>query len=208
MRPAPTIIRTLALSTAALLLCVCATGCGTIARLSGTSNELSISSGDQSRALTPEFTTAVYMPVDPQTAEVYLTDMPIERLRDQKDTLSDVTGHLVHLHLFLIPKAGETPIDTTACNLTLRHAVLAGPGSGLYSGGGFVQPSGAIGDESIAGAIAGSSHRLVRRAGAFKDALGSGQVVGRFSATRDDESARALAARLDAFARAMKPIEK
>lgn len=189
-----------------------------MARLSGNSNALTIESTDASRSLSPSFTTAVYLPVDPQTADVYLTDLPLERLRDSKDTLADASGNIVHLHLFLVPKAGDTPIDRTACNITMRHLVLAGssgearthtlPIAGLYSGGGFVLPSGTIGDDSIAGSITGSSHRLVKTSAMFNDALGSGAVTGRFDAARDDDVSRAISAKFDSVARRLKPISE
>ena len=194
--------------------------CGTMARLSGTTNALTVTSTDQTRTLAPSFSTAVYLPVDPQTAEVYLTDIPLDRLRDPKDTLADAQGNILHLHLFLVPKAGDTPIDATACNLTLRHLVLAGtpnaasPGSaskaspitGLYSGGGFVLPSGDPGDDSSGGSISGSSHRLVKASPAFKDPVGSGSITGRFDAVRDDDAARIIAARIESLTRALKPV--
>lgn len=217
MTPTP-IVRPVLLAAAAIALCGATGGCSTVARLSGNSNALTIESTDASRSFSPSFTTAVYLPVDPQTAEVYLTDLPLERLRDSKDTLADVSGNIVHLHLFLVPKAGDTPIDRTACNITMRHLVLAGsPGesgthmhthliAGLYSGGGFVLPSGTIGDDSIAGSITGSSHRLVKSSAMFNDALGSGAITGRFDATRDDEVSRAIGAKFETVARRLKAV--
>lgn len=197
-----------------LSLVVCAAGgCSTVARWSGNSNTLTIENVDDSRVIAPTFTTSVYLPVDPQTAEVYLTDLPLDRLRDGKDTLEGLSGHILHIHLFLLPSAGSTPIDQTACNITLRHIVIAqGEGKdqsaiGLYSGGGFVLPAGTIGDDRIGGSISGSSHRLVKASARFNDPLGSGAITGRFDAQRNDDAARALGSRIESLARTLKPID-
>jgi hypothetical protein len=53
----------------------------------------------------------------------------------------------MHMHIFLIPEAGSTPIDRTACNVVFMNLVLTGkstasareatdtPVMGLYAGG-------------------------------------------------------------------------
>lgn len=210
-------IRRVLIGSLVLSACLALNACGTIARISGHSNSITITSTDETRALSPAFTTAVYHPVDPQTADVFLSDIPLERLRDPKDALTDpaASGNILHLHVFLVPSAGDTPIDETACNLTLRHFVLAGTAegapkgqliAGLYSGGGFVLPSGSIGDDSIGGSVSGSSHRLVKASSAFKDPLGSGAISGRFDAVRDDEASKAIAARMELLTRNMKAV--
>jgi hypothetical protein len=117
----------------------------------------------------------------------------------------------VHVHVFLMPSAGDTPIDTTAVNVTLRHLILAGapagrgatdtPLMGLYAGGGFWYPRGDIGDDTLSGSLDGASHRLSRATPGFADPLGSGSLSGSVVARRDEALAQAMAATLDALLR-------
>src|SRR5947207_4123904 len=66
---------------AALLLCTvfAAAPAGCRARAGG---DFTISSRDERAVLSPKFTTAVYLPVDPSTADVYLSDLPAKRIAD------------------------------------------------------------------------------------------------------------------------------
>jgi hypothetical protein len=153
--------------------------------------------------ISPTFGTAVYRFIDENTADVYLTDIPLARLADESDTLSDVTGSIVHVHVFLTPKAGRTPIDQTATNATVRHVIFAGgsdvgnaaPAQGIYSGAGFVLTS-TIGKTSLNGSIREVSARLSAGSPAFADALGPSMIRGSFSAALDDPASRTIAARV------------
>lgn len=177
-----------------------------------------ITSIDQSKAMTPVFTTAAYSSTDSNTADIYLSDLPQERLMDPRDPLTDLSGSFVHIHVFLIPEPGATPIDATACNTTVRHLVLAGPvktlaaasdapALGLYAGGGFLNPDSEIGDATFGGSITDVSHRLVREGPGFKDAIGGGLMNGSFSAARNEEVSRVLGARFDQLMRLIPVVE-
>ncbi len=165
---------------------------------------LTATSGDGTKSLAPNFTTAAYMSTDADTADVYLSDIPRERFADPRDSLAGADGSIMHLHIFMVPEAGQTPIDSTACNLTVRQLVLAtaegaGPKSapitGLYGGGGFMLPYGTFGSGTISGSINAASHRLTRSAPGFKDLLGPGTLTGRFSAPQDEQLAQQMAAK-------------
>lgn len=201
----------------ASVLCWLAAGCASITRFTGGApNSITAASVDGASVFSPMFTTAVYRPVDPQTAEIFLTDLPISRLSDSKDRLGDAAGSIVHVHLFLVPSAGNTPIDITACNVTIRHVLLAGkpkgiaasdtPAMGLYAGAGFVQPSDTIGEDRIDGSLTGASHRIVRSSAGFADLIGTGTLSGTFGAVRDDALARTLAGRMETLIREMTPV--
>lgn len=171
---------------------------------------LTVTSLDEQSVFAPALTTLAYLPIDPSTAEVYLSDIPAPRFADPKDTFDSASGSIVHIHLFLIPSAGDTPIDSTACNVTLRHLVLAqapggGQALGLYGGGGFVLPWGDVGDKRIAGSIDQATHRLLRATPNFKDRLGPGSVVGGFDTPRDDALARAIAGRFETLLHRLPP---
>ncbi len=205
------------LARASLLVCsLLMAGCGLFRADAG--GVLTASSTDQTRALAPTFSTAVYSYTDENTAEVFLSDIPQERLDDPRDTLAGAEGVLLHLHVFLDPSPGDTPIDATACNATVRSLVLTGkalesappvPAMGLYAGGGFVLLRGSIGDGSLSGSVTGGSYRMTRSTPAFADRLGSGSITGRFSATLDPDRARMLSARFESLVRRMPapPIE-
>jgi hypothetical protein len=163
---------------------------------------LRTTSASQPVALTPAFRTAVYRATDGQAADVYLTDLPIERLTDLSDPLADASGSIVHIAMFVTPLAGRTPIDATACNASIRQFVLAGngepgapPAVGVYGGGGFVIP-GELGATRLDLAVRGATLRLVHATPAFSDVLGPSQMQGQVRAVYDPGAVNALSARV------------
>jgi len=173
--------------------------------------ELTARSSMGDKQLSPAFITAAYTPIDQNTAEVFLSDLPAERFMNPGDRLADASGSIVHMHVFLYPSAGDTPIDATACNVTVRHLILAGRGPGpgasdtplmgLYAGGGFWNPRDDIGDDTLGGSLTGASHRLSRATPGFIDPLGSGELSGRLTARRNEELARAMRSKLELLVR-------
>jgi hypothetical protein len=176
--------------------------------------------GETSGALTPRFLTAAYLPTDQNTADIYLSDIPAGDLADPSIDLTARTGNLVHIHLFLIPSAGMTPLASTACNITVRHLVLAGTiapqksdqsaGSipeapvaavGLYGGAGFMGTSSEPGDDAFSGSLRDASVRLTRASPGFTDRLGPATMAGNFTAPRDEKLSRLMAARIEALSR-------
>lgn len=184
---------------------------------SGTAdNTLVTASAAHGTTYTPQFTTAIYRYIDASAADIYLTDLPVSRLADRDDPLSDVTGTLIHIHLFLIPQAGSTPIDPTACTAAVRQFVFAGadaapkptaerrageaeppPAIGVYAGGAFVTPSDdKPGKPTLSGTVRGGTLRLVQVTPGFVDALGPSTLRGTFVARNDDAAGRAIGERL------------
>jgi hypothetical protein len=161
-----------------------------------------MTSSDSEWALTPEIRTAVYTTSDTAAADMYLSDIPLERLANPDDDLSGVSGSLVHFRLFLVPRAGSTPIDPTACNITLRHVILASsdkrtrPAIGVYAGGGFLLPAGSPGDRTLGGRLTEVTVRLVHATDGFEEVFTTAVVSGRFSASLNPDAANALAARM------------
>ncbi len=163
------------------------------------------------RFIEPELTAVAYSHPDTTGADIFLTNLPLDRLADPNDALGGLVGSLVHVHLFLVPSAGDTPISRTACNVTVRMLVLAdGAGSadiasdggfggriGLYSGGGFVLPSGSPGDGSYGGSMFGASMRLAASSSGFVDPLSPAEMTGSFRAPLKPDMAQALMARLN-----------
>lgn len=173
--------------------------------LGGSGNALRSSSIETDDTLEPVFPTAVYRYTDENTAEVFLTDLPLDRLADESDPLNDVTGSIVQVQIFLIPWAGRTPIATTALNASVRHAVISQGIAGLYSGGGFVM-SDEPGDDALSGRIRQATLRLAFATPDFADRLGPTRAVGSFSATLDEETAAVLAQRLSRLTINLAPV--
>ncbi len=176
------------------------TGCSLLHASPG--GVLTLSGADGSHTFAPDYSVAAYRSVDADTFDVYLSDLPRERLTNHGDHLAGASGNLVHVHIFLTPDAGNTPIDTTACNFTVRHLVLASgtaeaPIMGLYAGGGFVATSGSLLGGSISGAVSAASERLSRSTPGFKDLLGSASLSGRFGAPEDEQLADAMSGKLE-----------
>ncbi|MBL8762426.1 MAG: hypothetical protein JNL50_14115 [Phycisphaerae bacterium] len=140
--------------------------------------------------------TLAYSTADRNTADVYLTDLPAEVLDPGAD-LKGVSGQLVHIHLFITPEAGATPIDSTACSASVRHVVIADGRVGVYGGGGFLAPSTSPGDRVLAGKLRDATLRLTSAGPEFSDRLGASKLNAAFRAPLDPRLANALAARLD-----------
>jgi hypothetical protein len=173
-------------------------GNGTNLRLEGVLEEARVA---------PDFRLRAYVPRDQNSADVYLSDIPSERLLDPNDSLADAVGSIVHIHMFLTPSAGSTPIDATACNATVRQIVLAGkrgpegkdPAIGVYGGGGFVLPDDDPGARQFSGDLFEATLKLTHATPGFVDRLGAARMHGSFAARRDDALAKGIGLRLDAL---------
>ncbi len=178
-----------------------------LAGCDGVAGPLALTSDRNRAALAPDFTTTAYYRTDSNTADILLTDLPTRRLSDPSDSLADLSGSLVHIHLFLTPKAGRTPIDASACDATLREIVLARGTAGMYGGAGFVLPGTTLMGSSFSGSIRRANLRLLRAAPGFVDRLGDCTLSGRFSAPEDEPMARALHERFDALAQSLPAVK-
>lgn len=164
-------------------------GCG------GGGRSLRVDSLEHQAQLRAEMGIQAYVSTDANSADVYLTDLPQETLDPGAD-LSHTAGNLIHLHLFINPEAGRTPIDPTACTVTIRHIVLANGEVGVYGGGGFLNPSGTPGDSSISGTVRRATVRLVAASPGFHDLLGPSELTVGFGAKKDPALAKRLETRL------------
>ncbi len=157
----------------------------------------------------------VYRRVDASTADVYLTDLDIDALAHGRpvDKAGEGGGGVMHIRLFMPPRAGRTPLDDSGCNLSIRQVIVAHDGArggaamGLYAGGGFAYPSGTIGDSTLGGTIDGATLRLTRATPSFEDLLGPSTAAVRFSVRRDDETAQRIGLRLDEWASRMPSVK-
>ena len=177
-------------------------GCSTLRR-----SGLDLNSTRSQDRLSTDPTVRVYSASDRNTADFYLTDLPPTALPQtgKEADLTPLAGSLVHLHLFLQPRAGQTPIADEACSFTIRQVVFAHGQIGVYSGGGFLTLSRDLGAKSSGGTFRGATLRLTQSTPGFTDRLGPSEMNGTFSADRDDRAAATWAALL---ARAMEACAK
>ncbi|HVZ94488.1 MAG TPA: hypothetical protein VG797_08255 [Phycisphaerales bacterium] len=171
-------------------------GCGIV------TTPLRVHSVENGAYLEPHWATAVFRSPDRETVEVFLSDLPAEQLLHAMESgTSEAAGSVLAINLFMRPKAGQTPIDATACNTTLTYLVFTGTGAGFYGGGGFVQPTGLFASANSEGAefsasITGGTLKFIRSRGGFSDQLASAELSGSIRAARDEDLAHEISARL------------
>lgn len=190
---------------AAAALALAIPGCGGIS-LPGRSGSGSIVSDVQPTELRPRLSTQVYERLQTDNeADIYLTDLDPAVLNDP-DALASATGHIVHLHMFLRPKAGRTPIEASAVTLTVRYTILADGVAGTYAGAGFVFPRGKPGEDRFAGRVVDATLRLAVATPGFVDRLGVATLRMPFSARLDPTVAGQARELLDTIALASQPV--
>ena len=143
---------------------------------------------DEPVRVTPNFTLRVYGYDDQSTADIYLTTLTRDQLRPGVD-LSDVSGHLIHIQMFVKPRPGRTPIAPTAFNAAVTHIVIANGRLGVYRGGGFLLPGGNVGDLNFGGRLIGGTLRLESRSEGFRDLLGASALRANFRAEKQHGTA-------------------
>ena len=180
------------------ILLAVATLAASCAGLAGARASLVFESTSQPHALAPAFTTRVFTARSLNSADIFLTD--IDDLATPDAHAERMTGNILHVHMFLYPKAGRTPIDFTASNATITHVVLADGAYGVYSGGGFLLPARKpTKGSTFKGRIADATLKPTIATDAFADRLGWNELSGRISATRDDQRAGDIRAFLAAL---------
>ncbi|MDX2114708.1 MAG: hypothetical protein SFZ24_03685 [Planctomycetota bacterium] len=147
--------------------------------------------------LEPTIQTAVYRFSDENTADLYLSDLPedvlLARLRAGP---AGPPASVVHIHMFLYPKAGRTPIDFTASNVSINYVVLTGSAVGVYGGGGFLLPGAYLGESELTGEIQSATLRLTHAQPGFEDRLGLPELYSEVSARMDDQLASDISSEL------------
>lgn len=203
----PTAARPRALATALLLALALAAlpGC---AGFFGGSSDLTLASTSTPATLTPNFTTRVFTADELNNAHIYLTD--IDALGTPDARAAGMTGNILHIHMFLYPKAGRTPIEYSAANATITHVVVADGAYGIYAGGGFFLPAGSpIKGKSFKGNIDGATLKPIAATSAFDDLLGWSELSGTAAASRDDDRVEEIRAFITALVTnpALAPIQ-
>jgi hypothetical protein len=95
--------------------------------------------------------------------------------------------------LLWVPKAGDTPMDPSATNASIRHIIISNGQVGIYGGAGFALPSeNPANRDTVTFTLRDASLALQEATPGFVDLLTPSQMTGTFSVTRDDKRARQL----------------
>ena len=152
-------------------------------------------------------TLAIYAPIDQNTADFFLTDLTLDQL-DPGTPLTEISGQITHIHMFIKPRAGRTPIANSACSATIRHFVLARGQIGVYSGGGFLFPSGKSGNKNFGGSIQKAPLRLTASTTGFADLIGPSELNARFNLPLDESKAKLVRRRMQQILNAANRTQK
>jgi len=171
----------------------------------GSRSSVEVDSQVSDTGLRPQLPIRLYRFIDKNSADVILTDIPLERLTDKSK--APPTGHIVHVQLFLNPRPGRTPIEQTACSATVQHLILARGQVGVYTGAGFLIPDGPPGDRYFGGSISSAHLRLTKATEQFVDRLGPSRGYFSFVAQRDDEAVEQMLSIIERLAEAAAPAD-
>lgn len=108
-------------------------------------------------------------------------------------------GQILHVEMLFPPRAGETPIDSSATNLSIRYIVISGGTVGLYEGGGFGYPIGGHEDDSMSLRVDPSGLTLAESTDGFIDLLSPAVLNAVFTGNCDDVAGQRLADAVDQF---------
>lgn len=159
---------------------------------------------DRNTLLAPAIASSGYRAPDTSTAEFYLSDIPLRDL-SEADSFDQLDGTIVHIHLFIRPMPGKTPIEPTASSATIQAVVLARGEVGLYGGGGFLLPSGTPGDDTLGGSIEEGSIRLLASTPGFVDRLGAADFSAGISTPKNEAAAGVMAHVLEQAVKLARP---
>ncbi len=97
-------------------------------------------------------------------------------------------GQILHIEMLFPPRPGETPIDPSATNLSLRYIVISDGEVGIYEGGGFGYPVGTHQDASMSLRVEPSGLVLAHSTEGFVDLLSPAVIQAVFSGSCDQIS--------------------
>lgn len=169
-----------------LVACACSLlqSCGTVSEV----GDVEMTSlGGTTRTLHASLGTGTYTQEAAQSS-LTLSSIPLEELESGKP----VHGYVLHVNLIWVPKAGRTAVDPTATNTSIRLVVFAGNELGVYGGGGFAWPDGAVGDPELSLELVGSNMSLLACTPGFNDLMSPASLTGTLRATLDDAATRRL----------------
>ncbi len=206
---ARTTVRNALVASAAASMMLSLAGCNALRGGGGSGGTSTIISDTTGSVYETNLRTRVYTYHDDNTADIYLTDLSDAQLTSFFETNADwsqISGTIVHIHLFLDPKPGKTPIEPTAANASIRYGIISNGQIGIYDGAGFMLPGEKPGKGSISGTFKAAPLRLSRATPGFADPLTPARLDLSFDSKLDDAASPELQARLDAMAAVAKSV--
>lgn len=144
--------------------------------------------GNDPVVLLARYRAAVYSDADPVETSFCLTDLPEEALM----SAVPADGQIVHVDLLWQPLAGQTPMDDSAVNASIRYIIVVNQEVGIYGGAGFAVPQGKIGRRTLTVSIQQGSLKLLESTPGFVDVLGIAELRGKFTATLDNQATQRI----------------
>jgi hypothetical protein len=144
--------------------------------------------GDDPVVLNARYVAVVYAQDDDDTLSFFLTEVPVEDLLAGEIA----EGQVMHIELLWRPKAGATPMDSSATNASIRHVIMIDGELGLYGGAGFAMPRGEPGKDRMRISLRDATIRLLESTDGFADPLTPARMTGNFTAIHDPQLARKL----------------
>lgn len=144
--------------------------------------------GAEPAVLAPNFKTAVYAVDRESVASFYLSDLTTDELLSGNFE----RGQIIHIEMLWLPRAGATPMDESAANVSVRKVLIIDGQVGVYGGTGFALPSGAPGDDRLSVSLFDATLDLIDASNRFNDALSPALLEGVFTAERDDSLAERI----------------
>ena len=170
-------------------------GCSLFSGVGGGGTPVYVS-GQTGDRLAIDYPDGVYVESDNNTADLYFTTIP--GVGEPGVSMRGVSGSVLHVHMFLEPRAGKTPIDFTAANVTVTHILVAEGAIGVYGGAGFMLPSGDAGSSTFGGRLREVTLRPTALTDGFGERLGWNELAGSLNARRDPARASRIASWVDA----------
>jgi hypothetical protein len=144
---------------------------------------LAESLGGSPVVLPRDYVTAFYAVREGAETSFFLADVPLNKLLSGQMT----RGNVVHLDLLWVPKAGNTPMDSSATNVSIRFVVFADGEVGVYGGAGFALPDGETGSVTMGLELRDASLTLLDSTDGFADLLSPARLTGRVTARLSEE---------------------
>ena len=135
-----------------------------------------------------EYITAVFAGHDATETSIFLADVSADELLSGEVGV----GNVVHIDLLWLPKAGSTPMDSSATNASIRYIVIAEGEIGVYGGAGFAVPHGKTGAAILRISLEDASLTLLESTDGFVDHLSPARLSGKFTAGLDELRTRQL----------------
>lgn len=135
-----------------------------------------------------QYQIAFYAVHDSTETSFFLANMPLEELLSGRIT----QGIVVHIDLLWNPKAGATPMDSSATNASVRYIVIADGELGVYGGAGFASVRGRTGAEALTLLLRDASLTLLESTDGFVDLLSPARLTGELTASLDERRAQQI----------------